>query len=438
MDKICITGGTPLVGEITIGGAKNAALPLMAACLLTDEPLELSNVPFLADITTMANLLVHHGASLTVQSTNESPNGRSLILRADNIQDTTAPYDIVRKMRASIIVLGPLLTRFGKAHISLPGGCAIGSRPIDIHLVALEQMGATITLENGYINASTSGTLHGAEIHLPFPSVGATENIILAATLADGVTILHNAAREPEIADLCHCLVAMGATIEGISSSTVIITGVKKLHHARHHVIPDRIEAGTYATAALMTNGDITLKEIDIPGMHATLQALEQAGAEIIEDSQARTLRVKGTNGVKPFTLTTAPYPAFPTDMQAQMTALAAIADGNSTITETIFENRFMHVPELRRMGAEITAHGSTITITGKPRRADENTSGLHGAEVMATDLRASVSLVLAALVAKGETTIRRVYHIDRGYERIEEKLRACGANITRMRAKHV
>lgn len=430
MDKIIITGGTPLKGNIIIGGAKNAALPLMAAALLTDEPVTLSNVPFLADITTMANLLVHHGINLTVESSTDSPNGRCLRLQANAISNTTAPYDIVRKMRASVIVLGPLLSRFGHTEISLPGGCAIGSRPIDFHLSALEAMGAEITLENGYIKAHVDGRLKGADINFPLVSVGATENIILAATIAEGTTTIHNAAREPEIVDLCHCLCSMGAEITGIGTSTVVVVGKEKLHGTNYAVIPDRIEAGTYATAALMTNGDITLREVTADIMKSTLDILRDVGAKITIDDKARTIRVQGTDKPQPFTVTTAPYPEFPTDMQAQMTALATIAEGNSTITENIFENRFMHVPELRRMGADITSHGKTISIKGKKK--------LHHAEVMATDLRASVSLVLAALVTEGETTIRRVYHIDRGYERIEEKLSACGANILRQRALNV
>lgn len=426
MDKILITGGTPLKGTIAIGGAKNAALPLMAACLLTDKPLTLSNVPFLADITTMANLLVHHGVKLTVTS---APQGRCLILQADDITQTTAPYDIVRKMRASVIVLGPLLARFGHATISLPGGCAIGSRPIDLHLSALQQMGADIELSEGYVTAKAPDGLQGAEINFPHVSVGATENIILAACLAKGTTTIHNAAREPEITDLCDCLISMGTEIEGVGSSSLTIHGKRALSGTDHHVIPDRIEAGTYAVAALMTAGDLTLTHVNPSHMQSTLSLLENAGA-LIESIDESTLRIQGQGEISPFTLSTAPYPDFPTDMQAQMTALAAIATGNSSITETIFENRFMHVPELQRMGANITQHGHTITVSGTPE--------LHPAEVMATDLRASVSLVLAALVANGQSTIRRVYHIDRGYERIEEKLSACGATIHRKRAYNV
>ena len=426
MDKIEITGGTLLKGTIDISGAKNAALPLMAASLLTEETLTLSNVPHLSDITTMANLLVHHGMMLTVMSNkaDDGHHGRVVTLNASNIVDTTAPYEIVRKMRASVVVLGPLLARFGRAKVSLPGGCAIGARPIDLHLKALEAMGAKIALKEGYIEAEAPDGLRGAEIAFEKVSVGATENILMAATLAKGVTVLHNAAQEPEIGDLAHCLNAMGAKIEGIDTDTLTITGVDKLHGVEYKVLPDRIEAGSYAIAAVITGGEIRLEGIQAGIMQATLDVLEAVGADIKIYKNA--ISVKGKGRIQPVDMVTAPYPGLATDMQAQLTALMCLADGTSTLTETIFENRFMHVPELHRMGADITIDGNQITIKGVKK--------LKGAEVMATDLRASLSLVLAGLAARGTTVINRVYHIDRGYERVGEKLRGCGANIHRMR----
>ncbi len=427
MDSIRITGGVPLKGQIEIGGAKNAALPLMAASLLTEDTITLTNVPHLTDITTMANLLVHLGVEFSLDGTakDNGHTGRVLRLTAGNVTSTAAPYDIVRKMRASVVVLGPLLTRFGTAEVSLPGGCAIGTRPIDLHLSALEQMGAEITLEHGYVKATAPQGLKGAEITFPKVSVGATENLLMAASLAEGTTILKNAAREPEVSDLAHCLVAMGADITGIGEDTITITGVKQLKGVEYTVIPDRIEAGTFAIAAAITGGDIELLGVNTDIMESTLVALEKTGATITKKDTR--LRVTGNGPIKPLDLTTAPYPGFATDMQAQMMALLCLAEGTSHITETIFENRFMHVPELMRMGAHIDIDGNTATIHGIENFAD--------AEVMATDLRASVSLVLAALASPGRTIINRVYHIDRGYERVEEKLAACGANITRIRS---
>ncbi len=426
MDIIKVNGGVPLKGVIEIGGAKNAALPLMAASILTKECLSLSNIPYLADITTMAALLVNFGVSFTVDGSSEDGGhtGRVLSLSASDIIDTTAPYDIVRKMRASIVVLGPLLARFGHAKVSLPGGCAIGTRPVDFHLSALEKMGTKITIDEGYINASVDGKLKGAEIEFPVISVGATENIMMAATLADGQTIIKNAAREPEIADLAHCLNKMGADISGIDTHTLIINGVDELHGAYYSVLPDRIEAGTYAIAAAITGGEIELTGISTDILHSTIDMLEKAGVTIIDNEDS--IIVRAGKSIKPLNISTAPYPDFATDMQAQFMALICLAEGTSTIQENIFENRYMHVPELQRMGANIHIEGNIATIEGVAK--------LKAAEVMATDLRASVSLVLAALTAEGETIINRVYHIDRGYERIEEKLSSCGAKIERMR----
>jgi len=431
MDKITISGGNKIDGEVYISGAKNAALPLMAASLLTDEEIKLSNVPFLSDITTMANLLVSIGTGLLVyESKAKDFGGRTLSLTTNEIKETKAPYNIVRKMRASVIVLGPLLARNGEAEISLPGGCAIGTRPIDLHLSGFEKMGVKIKLKDGYIKAKINGKLKGADIDFSTVSVGATENIILAATLAEGITNISNAAKEPEIIDLCNCLNQMGAEISGIGTSNIKIIGKERLNGTEYKVMPDRIEAGTYAIAAAITKGNILLKNINSEIMQSTLNLLEKTGSEITIDDEENTIHISADKNIKPIDIETAPYPDFPTDMQAQFTALMCFADGISHITENIFENRFMHVAELQRMGADIVTNGKTITITGKKK--------LTGAEVMATDLRASVSLVLAALAIKGETTIRRVYHIDRGYERIEEKLSACGANITRTKALNV
>jgi UDP-N-acetylglucosamine 1-carboxyvinyltransferase len=415
MDSIRITGGVPLHGTIAISGAKNAALPLMTCGLLTDDRLVLSNVAKLADLATMAELLSQHGIAV-------EPEGRTLSL-GGRITNTEAPYDIVRKMRASILVLGPLLARVREARVSLPGGCAIGTRPVDLHLKGLEAMGAVIKLDGGYIDASAPQGLHGAQIVFPFVSVGATENLLMAATLAEGTTTLKNAAREPEILDLAACLIAMGADIQGVGTDTLTIVGQKSLHGAEHAILPDRIETGTYACAAAITGGKIFLENARATDLGAVLSSLREAGIVITEAENG--FWVERANGLHGIDIMTEPFPGFPTDMQAQFMALMAVADGASMITETIFENRFMHVPELNRMGARINAHGSSAIIRGVKR--------LSGAPVMATDLRASVSLVLAALAAEGETTISRVYHLDRGYESVEQKLAACGARITRV-----
>jgi len=426
MTKILIRGGRQLKGTIPISGAKNAALPLMAASLLSSEKLILSNVPYLADVVTMANLLVRHGTLLHIDNNASSNNfGRSVTLHSANITDFTAPYDLVRTMRASVLVLGPLLARFGQAKVSLPGGCAIGTRPIDLHLKALEQMGAIIELADGYINASVKGKLKGAEITFDTITVTGTENILMAATLAQGRTILHNVAREPEVVDLAHCLIAMGAKIEGIGSDTLTIDGVDSLHEANYSVIADRIEAGSYAAAVAITGGDVELTGIDIHIMGNIVEKFAEAGVEMVASENG--IRVSRKHDLVGVDVMTQAYPGFPTDMQAQIMALMTVANGASMITETIFENRFMHVPELVRMGAKINVHGSSAMVRGVAK--------LTGAEVMATDLRASLSLVIAALAAKGETVISRVYHLDRGYERLEEKLSACGADIERIKA---
>ena len=414
MDRIRIKGGRPLSGDIVIGGAKNAALPLMAAGLLTEERLELGNVPRLADIETMSALLAQHGIAV-------EPEGRSLRLGGP-ITSTEAPYDIVRKMRASVLVLGPLLARVGEARVSLPGGCAIGTRPVDLHLKGLEQMGAVIRLEAGYIHASVRGRLRGATIVLPFASVGATENLLMAATLAEGETVLVNVAREPEIGDLAACLSAMGARIGGVGTDRLTIEGVARLHGAQHAIIPDRIETGTYACAAAITGGSVRLLGGRLEHLGAVARVLGEAGVEI--EAQGDALLVRRLNGLHGVDAMTEPYPGFPTDMQAQFMALMAVAEGAAMVTETIFENRFMHVPELNRMGARINVHGASAIVRGVP--------ALSGAPVMATDLRASVSLVLAGLAARGETVVNRVYHLDRGYEAVERKLAACGAAIER------
>ncbi len=415
MDSIRIIGGVPLSGTIRISGAKNAALPLMTCGLLTDERLVLSNVAKLADLATMAELLAQHGVAV-------EPEGRTVSI-GGRITNTEAPYDIVRKMRASILVLGPLLARCGEARVSLPGGCAIGTRPVDLHLKGLEAMGAVIKLDGGYIDAAAPRGLHGADIVFPFVSVGATENLLMAASLADGVTTLKNAAREPEISDLVRCLTAMGAKIDGIGTDTLVIEGVKTLHGASHAILPDRIETGTYACAAAITGGDVLLENARAEDLGAVLTSLQEAGVVITKESNG--FRVTRANGLHGIDVMTEPFPGFPTDMQAQFMALMAVAEGASMVTETIFENRFMHVPELNRMGARINAHGSSAIIRGVPK--------LSGAPVMATDLRASVSLVLAGLAAQGETTVNRVYHLDRGYEAVEQKLAACGARIERV-----
>lgn len=431
MDKIRIKGGTALHGTIPIGGSKNAGLPLMAASLLTDESLVLSNLPCLADINSMATLLDQHGVTVDHKddALAHSPDGQCLSLRAQRILSTTAPYDLVRKMRASVLVLGPLLARFGEARVSLPGGCAIGARPVDLHIKGLQALGAEIEIEQGYIEARAPRGLRGAEIVFPVVSVGATENLLMAATLAEGTTILVNTAREPEITDLADCLIAMGADIEGAGTGRITIHGRDRLHGAEHRVIPDRIETGTYMAAVAITGGDTVLAGVELRLVDAVAQLLGSAGIEVSEVENG--IRIKGRiAGGRPCVhgvdVMTEPFPGFPTDMQAQIMALMTIADGAAMITETIFENRFMHVPELVRMGANINIHGASAMVRGVPR--------LKGAPVMATDLRASVSLALAGLAAEGETILHRVYHLDRGYERLEGKLAACGAEIERIR----
>jgi UDP-N-acetylglucosamine 1-carboxyvinyltransferase len=424
MDRIRIRGGAALEGEIAIGGSKNAGLPAMAAALLTDEALVLSNLPRLADMMSMANLLDQHGVE---QVPVDVAAGDGVALRAQRIASTEAPYDLVRKMRASVLVLGPLLARSGRARVSLPGGCAIGARPVDLHIKGLQLMGAQIEIEQGYIEAYAPDGLRGADIVFPFVSVGATENLMMAATLAKGETVLVNAAREPEIGDLALCLTAMGAEIEGAGTDRITIRGRDRLHGARHRVLPDRIETGTYMMAAAITGGDVRLTGTDIGLVTAVATALATAGVEVTESPGGIRIRSAAGDGrpaVNGTDVMTEPFPGFPTDLQAQMMALMTIAQGAAMITETIFENRFMHVPELCRMGANITVHGASALVRGVPR--------LTGAPVMATDLRASVSLVLAGLAAEGETIVNRVYHLDRGYERLETKLAGCGAEIER------
>ncbi len=418
MDKIRIRGGRPLHGEIVIGGAKNASLPLMAAGLLTEERLVLGNVPRLADIDTMGSLLAQHGIAVEPVGN----DGRTLSL-GGSITSTEAPYDIVRKMRASVLVLGPLLARCREARVSLPGGCAIGTRPVDLHLKGLEQMGARIDLEAGYINATAPDGLRGAVVVLPFASVGATENLLMAASLADGQTTIANAAREPEIDDLARCLLAMGARIEGVGTGTLVIEGVSALHGAHHTVIPDRIETGTYACAAAITGGTVMLRGADLAHLAAVRAVLAEAGVELAAEPDG--VRVTRRNGLHGTDAMTEPYPGFPTDMQAQFLVLMSVAQGAAMVTETIFENRFMHVSELTRMGANINVHGASAIVRG--------VSSLSGAPVMATDLRASASLVIAGLAAAGETVVNRVYHLDRGYEALEQKLAACGADVERI-----
>lgn len=426
MDRIRIHGGNRLAGTIPVSGAKNAALPLMAASLLTQDTLQLSNLPHLADISTMAKLLSQHGVALEMNGEASGGHmGRVFSLSAETITNTVASYDLVRTMRASILVLGPLLAREGKAQVSLPGGCAIGTRPVDLHLQGLEQLGAEIELEEGYIKARVKGGLKGAHIVLPMVSVGATENLLMAACLAEGETVISNAAREPEVSDLANCLVAMGAKIDGIGSDTLSVTGVTSLKGAAHEVVADRIETGTYAMAAAITGGDVTLAGGRLDLIESTAETLVRAGVEITPTEEGLRVRCKGEK-VEGVDTMTEPFPGFPTDLQAQIMALLSCAKGASMVTETIFENRFMHVPELCRMGANIHVHGASAIIRG--------VEGLTGAQVMATDLRASVSLVLAGLAAQGETVVNRVYHLDRGYERLEEKLAACGAEITRIR----
>ncbi|HEC26513.1 MAG TPA: UDP-N-acetylglucosamine 1-carboxyvinyltransferase [Gammaproteobacteria bacterium] len=421
MDKLIITGGRTLSGDVRISGAKNAALPVLMAALLTKEPLRVRNVPHLHDITTTMELLGRMGVSLVIDE--------KLNITADSstLSSIVAPYDLVKTMRASILVLGPLLAHFGEAEVSLPGGCAIGSRPVNLHIRGLEDMGADIRIEDGYIKAKAD-RLHGARLFMDVVSVTGTENLMMAATLADGTTMIENAAREPEVVDLANCLNDMGAKISGAGTDKILIEGVESLHGADHAVIPDRIETGTYLVATAITGGDIIVRDTQPHLLEAVLEKLRQAGAEIEVGEDWVRLRTHGRK-MRAVNIRTAPYPAFPTDMQAQFMVLNSVAEGTGTITETIFENRFMHVQELQRMGAQIDLQGNTAIVTGTDR--------LQGAPVMATDLRASASLVLAGMVASSETVIDRIYHIDRGYDAIEEKLSRLGASIKRVSGHH-
>lgn len=424
MDQIIIQGGAPLLGTVRISGAKNSALPLLAASLLSDQELVLHNVPQLADIDSMFELLTQHGVQI-------SKEGNTVTLNAKGVVNTTAPYELVRKMRSSIVVLGPLLSRFGKARVSLPGGCAIGTRPVDIHIEGLRKLGAEIELEEGYIVAKAPHGLTGNTYTMPLISVQGTENIMMAAVLAKGETKLINAAREPEVVDLANCLIAMGAKIEGAGTDTITIQGVDSLQPAQHTVVCDRIEMGTYAIAALITKGELTLTDCDISLIPTVSDLLIKAGGQINlldEQNPLKGFHIKTVaDHISGVDVLTEPYPGFATDIQAQMMALMTIAQGASMITETIFENRFMHVSELCRMGANINIHGSSALVRGVPQ--------LKGAPVMATDLRASASLVLAGLAAVGQTTVQRIYHLDRGYDNIVGKLQNCGATIERTKA---
>ena len=424
MDKIVIEGGKRLSGTIPVSGAKNSALTLLPCALLTDEPLTLRNLPRLADIDGFQHLMNQFGVSTAIAGSRPEDFGRVMTLEATRITSSVAPYDLVRKMRASILVLGPMLARMGEATVSLPGGCAIGNRPIDLHLKVLEALGAQIELASGYVRAiAPDGGLPGGRYAFPVVSVGATENAVMAAVLARGKSTLHNAAREPEIVDLCRMLVAMGAQIEGIGTSDLTIHGVPRLHGATYRVMSDRIEAGSYACAAAITGGEVMLQHAKVEEMEATVQALRDAG--VFVEPREGGLFVAADGPMRAVTLSTAPYPGFATDMQAQLMALLCRAEGASVLTETIFENRYMHVPELNRMGAHIETKGRTAIVHGVAR--------LTGAEVMATDLRASMSLVIAGLAAEGLTQVHRLYHLDRGYERLEEKLALLGARIERV-----
>lgn len=420
MDKLVIQGGARLHGEVTISGAKNAALPILCAALLAETPLKLSSVPKLKDVGTTINLLQHMGVVVT-------RNADKVDLDASNIKILEAPYEMVKTMRASILVLGPLLARFGKARVSLPGGCAIGSRPVDLHIKGLQAMGANIHIEHGYIEASAehlpNKRLQGARYYMDLVTVTGTENLMMAAALAQGTTVLENAAKEPEVVDMADCLIKMGAKIKGAGSDVITIEGVEKLNGAEHQVVCDRIEAGTYMVAAAMTGGEVKLLNVSAHLLDAVIEKLREAGATVLSD--ANTITVKSDGKLKAVNIRTAPHPAFPTDMQAQFMALNTVASGVSKVTETIFENRFMHVQEMQRLGADIDIDGNTALVKG--------VSELEGATVMATDLRASASLVLAGLVAKGQTVIERIYHLDRGYEDLEEKFNALGANVKRM-----
>lgn len=418
MDKLLIEGGVSLQGEIRIAGAKNSALPILASTLLTHDTVQICNLPHLFDITTMIELLACMGVEPVID---EKLN---VEVNSSTIKHFNAPYELVKTMRASILVLGPLLARYGKAEVALPGGCAIGSRPVNLHISALQAMGADIVVEDGYIKASVDGRLKGANIFMDLVTVTGTENVMMAATLADGKTVIENAAREPEVVDLANCLVAMGAIISGQGSDTITITGVEKLNGCSYSVMPDRIETGTYLIAAAATRGHIKVKDTRPDILEAVLSKLEQAGADITVGEDWIELDMHGKRP-KSVSLRTAPYPAFPTDMQAQFTALNSVAEGTGSITETVFENRFMHVHEMNRMGALITVEGNTVIVEG--------VESLKGAPVMATDLRASASLIIAGLVSENKTIVDRIYHIDRGYECIEEKLQSLGAHIRRV-----
>ena len=417
MDKLLIQGGEPLFGEVAISGAKNAALPILCSSLLVGEPMRFSNVPHLNDISTMLRLIGQMGVEVTMDGND------GLVLDGGGLNNPLAPYDMVKTMRASILVLGPLLARCGEAKVSLPGGCAIGARPVDQHIKGLQAMGAEISVEHGYVHARAK-RLHGARIVTDMVTVTGTENLMMAAVLAEGETMIENAAREPEVVDLANCLIAMGANISGAGTDRIRVIGVERLHGAAHAIMPDRIETGTYLCAAAATGGDIRLTNTSAGLLDAVIQKLIEAGCEISLD--ADSISIKARQRLKAVSIRTEPYPAFPTDMQAQFMAINSIAEGAAVIRETIFENRFMHAVELIRLGADIKIDGNNALVTGVPR--------LEGATVMATDLRASASLVIAGLVAQGETLIERIYHLDRGYERIEEKLTRLGANVRRVR----
>ncbi len=429
MDKIRIVGGNQLNGSLPISGAKNAALPLMIASLLSDEALTLENVPRLRDVAQLTHILSNHGVDYSVNGKRAGENamtGQTVHLNAANIVDTTAPYELVSTMRASFWVIGPLVARMGKARVSLPGGCAIGTRPVDFFIDGLQALGANLDIEGGYVVANAPKGLIGNRVVFPKVSVGATHVVMMAATLARGETVIENAACEPEIVDLANCLIGMGAKIEGAGTPTIHIQGVDRLHGHTHPVVPDRIETGTYAMAVAMTGGDVTLEGARADLLDSALDTLRATGAEITETNAGLRVKRNGS-GIEPVDIETAPFPGFPTDLQAQFMALMTRSKGKSRITETIFENRFMHVQELARLGADIHLDGQVATVSG--------VETLKGAPVMATDLRASVSLVIAGLAAQGETTVNRVYHLDRGFERLEEKLRRCGAEIERITA---
>ena len=417
MDTIVITGGNRLCGEVRISGAKNAALPILASTILGGGECVITNVPRVVDVLTMGKLLSIFGAKV-------SHEGNRAVIKADVVDSTEAPYDLVKTMRASVLALGPLVARWGKAKVSLPGGCAIGSRPVNLHLAGLAKLGADISIEHGYITA-TAKRLRGARIYCDTPTVTGTENLMMAASLAEGTTVLENAAKEPEINDLADFLIKRGARIEGAGTDVITIEGVRELQGGDHEVIPDRIEAGTYLAAGAITGGDVTITHCRAVHLEAVLMKLREAGAEV--QAEKDRVRIRTSGRLKGTDLRTLPYPGFPTDMQAQMVALMTVADGTSVVTETVFESRFMHVEELRRMGASIRVEGNRLVVTGRP--------SLTGAPVMASDLRASAGLILAGLAAEGVTEVQRVYHLDRGYERIEEKLRALGATIERRKS---